>query len=163
MSAETKPKQFRIYRRVFTGIHMVVAVVFGSLLAAGVWGGISEIRPARKLAPLSAAACVERAAALHDELLARLGSFPHADSAAAEGAAFEQWSVAYRARLLEARARCKKPEGGSPDQARAAQKAFGAVIRTLDLSAITATHWARHLGPSLDDAAGAIEEARQIR
>src|SRR5690606_33805283 len=39
-------------------------------------------------------------------------------------------------------------------------EAFGAVIRTLDLAAISATHWARHLGPALDDAARAIERAR---
>ncbi len=160
MSADTRSPETRIYRRVFTGIHMLVAVIFCSMLAAGVWRGIGEIRPEKPVTPAPMDRCVERAAELRQELLGRMATFPTADSAAAEGEAFEQWSVAYRARLLDARARCLKPEGASKAQAQAAKAAFDAVVRTLDLSAITATHWARHLGPALDEAAEAIEHAR---
>ena len=161
MSEGTRDPQTKIYRRVFTGIHMLVAVVFCSMLAVGVWRGIAEIRPEKPMQPQAPQACVQQAADLREELLRRLASFPTAASAAAEGQAFEQWSVAYRARLLDARARCLRPEGSSPSQADAVKRAFDAIVRTLDLSAITATHWARHLGPALDDAAQAIEQARE--
>lgn len=160
MSEGTRDPQTRVYRRVFTGIHLVVAVLFCAMLAVGVWRGLAQIRPARPVQPEAVPACVAHAEDLREELLRRLASFPTAASAAAEGQAFEKWSVAYRARLLDARARCLKPEGASASQAEAVKVAFDAVVRTLDLSAITATHWARHLGPSLDDAADAIERAR---
>jgi hypothetical protein len=160
VSAETRSPETRIFRRVFTGVHMVVAVIFCSMLAAGVWRGIAEIRPEKPVTPAPMDACVERAAELRSELLGRLATFATAASAAAEGEAFEQWSVAYRARLLDARARCLKPVDATKAQAQAAKTAFDAIVRTLDLSAISATHWARHLGPSLDDAAEAIEHAR---
>jgi len=155
--------QTRVYRRIFQALHALVAVTFCVLLFLGVWRGLSDIRPERRLTPDSAERCVERAAELRGELLDRLGSIPHAASAAAEGQAFERWSVGYRARLLDARARCRKPADATPEQTEAIRTAYEAVIRTLDLSAISATHWARHLGPSMDEASRAIEAARTRR
>lgn len=158
--SDTRDPRTRVYRRLFQAIHAVVAVTFCILLFLGVWRGISDIRPAKPIQPSTVASCVDRAAELRGELLDRLGSIPHADSAAAEGVAFERWSVDFRARLLDARARCKKPSDASPAQAEAVGKAYAAVVRTLDLSAISATHWARHLGPSMDEASEAISAAR---
>lgn len=158
--ADTRDPRTRVFRRTFQAAHAIVALVFCALLATGVWRGLSEIRPAKATPPGTVGVCLERVAALRGELLDRLGSIPRAASAAAEGRAFERWSVEYRARLLAARAACNRPEGASAAQAEALREAFGAVIRTLDLAAISATHWARHLGPALDDAARAIERAR---
>lgn len=160
MSADTRDPQLRLYRRLFQGAHGVVALVFCSLLAAGVWKGIREVRP-RPTESAPVGACVEEAARLRGELLERLASFPSAASAAEEGRAFENWSVTYRGRLMDARARCRRPEGATEAQAAAIRDAFDAVVRTLDLSAIAASHWARHLGPSLDETTRAIEAARK--
>lgn len=159
--ADSRDPRTRYFRRAFLGIHVLVTLVFAVALTTGVWRGISEIRPARTTPPGDVAACLDRLEDLRAELLERLGSFPNATSAAAEGRAFGEWSVEYRARLLSARASCKKPAGASPAQAEAIREAFGAVVRTLDLSAISATHWARHLGPSLDETRELLEAARK--
>lgn len=155
------PPLSRVLRRLFQGIHLVVAVLFGSLLLAGVWNGLADIRPEKGLPAASVQVCVSDADRLRGELLDRLAAFPAAEAAAEEGTAFEKWSVKYRARLLDAKARCNPPAGASKAQAKALAKAFATITRTLDLSQIHATHWARHLGPSFDDATRAIKAARE--
>lgn len=159
MSSKSSDPTSRTIRRVLQALHLVVAVGFCVLLAIGAWRGVDQVRPSRPLKPMAAAGCVQMAGQLRQELLERLASFPHAVSAAEEGRAFENWSVEFRGRLVDAAATCRSPEGATAEQKKALRDAFTSVTRSLDLSAITATHWARHLGPSLDESAEAIEEA----
>lgn len=159
MSAKTSDPTSRTIRRILQALHLVVAVGFCVLLAVGAWRGVGEVRPTRPVTPKAVDTCVEMAGNLRQELLERLATFPHAVSVAEEGRAFEKWSVAFRGRLVDASASCNPPEAATPEQKKLVREAFISVTRSLDLSAITATHWARHLGPSLDDSAEAIREA----
>lgn len=163
MSAEIRDPLSKKIRRLLQGLHLVVAVGFCCLLAAGAWRGIAEIRPVKPIVPAAVSTCTDEAGKLRSDLLDRLAAFPRGASSAEEGKAFERWSVAFRGRLNDSRARCSPPAGASADQVAAVKKAFAAVTRSLDLSLITATHWARHLGPSLDESAEAIEAARAAR
>lgn len=159
MSAKTSDPTSRTIRRILQALHLVVAVGFCVLLALGAWRGVDQVRPSRPLQPMDVDGCVKMAGELRQELLERLATFPHAQSAAEEGRAFENWSVQFRGRLVDASAACKNPVGATAEQQRLIKEAYTSVTRSLDLSAITATHWARHLGPSLDDSAEAIEAA----
>lgn len=162
MSAKSSDSTSRTIRRILQALHLVVAVGFCLLLAIGAWKGVDQVRPSRPLQPMAAGDCAKMAGKFRQELLERLATFPHAVSAAEEGRAFENWSVEFRGRLVDASATCRSPEGATAEQRKAIREAFTLVTRSLDLSAITATHWARHLGPSLDESAEAIEGATRV-
>lgn len=146
-------------RRLFLGIHATIAAVFSLLLVAGIWSGISDIRPPRKQPRASAAVCAEELARLHTEFQQRLAGFATARSSAQEGKDFERWVVRYRAEVASSRQRCSPPLEVSGEKAGQFERAFRSLLRSVDLSEVQATHWARHLGPALDQANEAIEEA----
>lgn len=160
MSAPVRDPRGRLFRRIFLGLHVSVAAVFGLSLTWGVWQGLARIRPPKAQPKVAVAACADDLSALRQELVGRLAGFSSASSAALEGRRYEEWAVKFRHRVASSRQRCTPPEGATADQARAVSDAYEALLRSVDLSEIQATHWSRHLGPYLDEAAAAIERAR---
>ncbi len=137
-----------------------MAAAFSVALAAGVWHGLAEVRPPRPKAKATVATCADDLGALRQELLARLASLATASSAALEGRSYEGWAVSFRGRVASARQRCSPPAESTLAEARSVDTAFRALLRSVDLSEVQATHWSRHLGPALDEAAAAIDETR---
>lgn len=160
MSPPARDPRGRLFRRIFLGLHVSVAAIFGLSLTWGVWQGLVRIRPPKAQPKLEVAACADDLSGLRQELVERLAGFPAAESAALEGRRYEEWAVAFRHRVASSRQRCTPPQGATGEQARAMNDAFVALLRSVDLSEIQATHWSRHLGPYLDEAAAAIERAR---
>jgi hypothetical protein len=156
------PRRARFAVRLVIAVYLAVATLFCGLLVVGVGADLWRMRPLEEGAPQPVAACVAAAEQLRGELLARLSTLPTAAVASEEVDAFQRWSVVYRSRALEARARCSPPAGASPVQVDAVRGAFDAVVRLLDQSEVQAAHWARHVGPALDRAAAAVERARSI-
>jgi len=155
------PASGRFFRRLFLGIHAALAATFCLLLITGIWNGLEEIRPPRAQPRLTASACAEELSALHQEFQSRLTGFATARSSAEEGRAYASWVVQFRARIAAARRRCSPPLESPQAKVEAIDEAFRALLRSVDLSEVQATHWARHLGPSLDRAAAAIETASE--
>lgn len=160
MSAPARDPRGRFFRRLFLGIHVSIAAIFGVLLTWGVWQGLAEIRPIRTQPKVDVSACAGELSKLRQELVVRLAGFPSAPSAAKEGREYEKWAVRFRHRVASSRQRCSPPKDATAVQSQAVAEAYEALLRSVDLSEIQATHWSRHLGPSLDEAAAAIERAR---
>lgn len=160
MSAPARDPRGRFFRRLFLGIHVSVAAIFGVLLTWGVWQGLAEIRPPRAQPKVDVPACAGELSKLRQELVGRLAGFPSAASATQEGREYEKWAVKFRHRVASSRQRCTPPRDASAVQAQAVADAYDALLRSVDLSEIQATHWSRHLGPSMDEAAAAIERAK---
>ena|GEM_PF-1714182 len=152
----------RTFRRIFLALYVLVALSFCALITLGVARGLGEIRGPRPAPPLDAASCLERVAALREELLDRLAAFPRSPSAAEEANAFGPWAVEFRGRFEQTRARCSPPAGASAELAGAIRDSLKSIRRALDLSEIQATHWSRHLGPVLDESAEDLERARRL-
>ncbi|HEY0839780.1 MAG TPA: hypothetical protein VGD74_06305 [Vulgatibacter sp.] len=160
MSAPARDPRGRFFRRLFLGIHVSIAAIFGLLLTWGVWKGLAEIRPIRAQPKVDVSACAGELSKLRQELVERLAGFASAPSATKEGRAYEEWAVRFRHRVASSRQRCAPPKDATAAQSQAVAEAYDALLRSVDLSEIQATHWSRHLGPSLDEAAAAIERAR---
>lgn len=153
----------RLFRRIFTSVYGLVALIFSLLIIAGVVRGLTEIRGPRPAPRLELARCIEQMEALREELVDRLAAFPHSPSAAEEANAFGPWAVEFRGRFVQTKARCNPPEGATQAQAAGVREGLATIRRALDLSEIQATHWSRHLGPALDESAEALEELRRLR
>lgn len=161
-SERASERSGRLFRRIFTSVYGLVALIFSLLITLGVIRGLTEIRGPRPAPRLSAEHCLERIEALREELLDRLAAFARSSSAAEEANAFGPWAVEHRGRFEQTRVRCNPPEGASPEEAKAIRAALAHIRRALDLSEIQATHWSRHLGPELDESAEALEKARRL-
>ncbi|HWV38700.1 MAG TPA: hypothetical protein VN033_09530, partial [Vulgatibacter sp.] len=124
MPAPTRDPRGRLFRRIFLGLHVSVAAVFGLSLTWGVWQGLVRIRPLKAQPKLEVSACADELSGLRQELVARLARFPAAESAAQEGRRYEEWAVEFRHRVASARQRCSPPQGATREQARATNDAF---------------------------------------
>jgi hypothetical protein len=151
-----------VFRYLFLALYVAVAAVFSGALVLGVTSGLTQLRAPKATPRSSTEQCVAAAGKLRAELVDRLAAFSSARSAALEGRDFGLWAVRFRGRLAAETARCNPPMDEDPGKADSVQEAFVSLRRALDLSEIHATHWARHLGPALDHAAEALEQAKRI-